>query len=93
MLFFAQWQGLYLQKKHWRDPIFAFAFEGALFVFALTKPALAPLFALPPTSRVADKQPYFFSKNKYKNFAAAPPLNTSGRGSVLRASLIVDRLR
>ena len=28
--------------------MFVFVFEGALFVFEYTKPAFAPLFALPP---------------------------------------------
>ena len=34
-----------------REPMFAFAFEGALFAFAVAKPSFAPLFALPPTFR------------------------------------------
>ena len=34
--------------KYSREPIFAFAFEGALFVFEYRKPQFAPLFALPP---------------------------------------------
>ena len=37
---------LYFYKHSW-EPIFAFVFDGVLFVFAYTKPAFAPLFALP----------------------------------------------
>ena len=37
--------------KHRREPTIEYAYEGALFAFAYTKPALEPLLASPPNNR------------------------------------------
>ena len=42
---------LYAGTKQRREPMYAYAYEGALSAFAVAKPSFAPLFALPPTFR------------------------------------------
>lgn len=51
---------IYIFSQYWRDLMFAFVFEGVLFVFAYANPAFVPLFALPLNRTPKDRQPFIF---------------------------------
>ena len=52
-------QVLYLKFTYfprWREPMFAFAFEAALFVLNVKKPPFEPLSVFPPTFRAVSPE-------------------------------------